>query len=792
MSFLEELLKRRLFFDGAMGTMLQTAGLMPGQLPESFNITNPNVVINIHEKYIKAGCNIIKTNTFGANPIKLENSGYTCEQLFESGVKLARQAIRNCGEDVFVAADIGPVGKLLMPLGELSFDEAYEGFSRMAAAGEKSGADLILIETMGDIYEIKAAILAAKEKTSLPIVVTFTADENGKLFTGAPVEAAAIMAESLGVAAIGLNCGVGPAQMLEIGRRMAKCTCLPLVFNPNAGMPCADCDGHTYYNVTPDEFADYMVKLSDIASVAGGCCGTTPEYIGKMIEKCNCLPKCDARSLQKTFVSSGSEFLEIGNGAVIVGERINPTGKSKFKQALRENDINYILNEGIMQKNNGAHILDVNVGLPEIDEAGMLHKAVVSLQSVVSLPLQLDTSNAQALERGMRYVNGKPLINSVNGKKESMDTVFPLVKKYGGCVVALTLDENGIPETAEGRVAIAKKIIAEAQKYGIKKNDIIVDVLSMAISAGMSAEVTLSALREIKNMGVCTILGVSNISFGLPERENINSAFFAMCLDAGLDVAIINPNSEKMMSVYYSSMVLLGHDAACNNYIEKFSQPKEMPLKKNENTGVINSLKEAIERGLCDIAAEQAKKELENTEPMSVVENILIPALDKVGSDFEKGIVFLPSLLMSASAAQAAFEKIKKHIEKSGKTPEKHGKIVLATVKGDIHDIGKNIVRVLLDNYGFDVTDLGKDVPSEKIVEAAIKEKAQIVGLSALMTTTVPFMAETIALLKEKYPQCKTVVGGAVLTEEYAKRIGADKYAPDAMTTVNFAREIIK
>lgn len=788
MSFISELNKKRLFFDGAMGTMLQNRGLEPGKLPESMNITNPEVVMQIHSLYIQAGCNIIKTNTFGANPLKLCNTEYNCMQLFKSGVALAKQAAKMCNQRVYVAADIGPLGKLLQPLGELSFDSAYKAFSEMAIAGERSGADLILIETITNPYEAKAALLAAKENTNLPVVVTLSVDKDGKMFTGADVEAVVVMLEAMGADAVGLNCGVGPFEMEQISKRLSECTSLPLIFNPNAGMPSVDVNGNTVYNISCDEFAKTMSCLAENAAVLGGCCGTTPEILRETVELCKAIPVPEKRKIKNTYISSGNMLCRIGDRPIIIGERINPTGKSKFKQALKDKDINYILQEGIIQQQNGAHVLDVNVGLPEIDEVCMLTEVVTKLQSVVNLPLVLDTSDTVALEKALRYVNGKPIINSVNGKKESMENVFPLVKKYGGCVVALTLDENGIPETVQGRIDIAKRIIKSAKSYGIDKKEILVDVLTMAISAGMDARVTLEAIKEVKKLGAKTVLGVSNVSFGLPVRENINCAFFAMALNAGLDAAIINPCNQAMLNTYYSSLAVLQKDIAFKDYISKYTTAT--PVAADNKTNAIDSVDKAIISGLEQLAADFTKELLKVREPMDIINNYLIPALDSVGKDFEKGIVYLPQLLMSAGAAQSAFAVIKDYINKSNQVLHKKGKIVLATVKGDIHDIGKNIVKVLLENYGFDVVDLGKDVEPETILHGAKKHGAKIVGLSALMTTTVPYMEQTVRLIKKEYPCCKVVVGGAVLNEQYASSMGADRYAKDAMETVNFAKEV--
>ncbi len=788
MTFEKALKEKRLFFDGAMGTMLQARGLALTELPEALNIKSPEVIEDIHDLYIKAGCDIIKTNSFGANSIKLHGTGLDSYEITRAAISVAKKAASRSDKKVYVAADFGPTGKLLMPIGDLSFELAYDAYAQALRAAQEEGADLILFETFSDTYELKAAVLAAKENTNLPIVCTVMADENGKLLTGAPVEGVAAMLEGLGVCAVGLNCGIGPTEMQPIAKRIFDATSLPVVVNPNAGLPATDRNGRTYYDITARQFALSTTEIAEYANILGGCCGTTPEYIKALIDKAENIPLPPEHEFTKTVVTSGSSAVVLGEGTVIIGERINPTGKPLFKQALRENNIEYILKEGIAQQESGAHILDVNVGLPDIDEKSMLPFVVERLQGVTSLPLQLDTSDAVALERALRTVNGKPLINSVNGKKESLQSFLPLAKKYGGVVVALALDEKGIPDTVEGRVEIAKRIIAEAEKIGIKKRDILIDLLTLTISTGSSAKVTLDGIREIKKLGVGTILGVSNISFGLPLRENINSAFLSMAIEAGLDAAIMNPSSKAMMDSYHSAMALCGYDKNCQNYIERFSDTaNEKKPVKPQNTGI----EQAIKTGLCESARSAATELLQKEEPMSIVQHRLVPALDEVGALFEKGKMFLPQLLMSAEAAQAAFDQIKAHILLNGGEPVKKSKIVIATVKGDIHDIGKNIVKVLLDNYGYNVVDLGKDVSPETVVQRAIEEKAEIVALSALMTTTLPAMEQTIKLVKEKIPHCKTIVGGAVLTPEYAEKIGADAYAKDATEAVRCCRELI-
>lgn len=792
MKFKDIFNKQILFFDGAMGTMLQASGLKTGELPELLNLTHPEKIQEIHEEYLASGADIIKTNTFGANSLKMKN---VCE-VVTAGVNIAKKAADKF-ENKFVALDIGPSGKLIKPLGELEFEKAYELFKEVAVAGEKSGADLALIETFSNTAEIKAAVLAVKENTSLPIVVTMIFDERGRLLTGADIRCAVAMLEGLRVDAIGFNCGLGPEQMIALSGELFEISSTPIVFNPNAGLPVV-INGKTQFNVSPDEFAEHQLVLAEKgAAMLGGCCGTTPAHIKALTEKCRNVPLKKISKKDITLVSSYSKAVQIGKAPVIIGERINPTGKKRFKQALRDNEIEYILREGITQAESGAHILDVNVGLPEIDEVKMMENVVYSLQEVTDVPLQIDTSDFTAMEKAMRIYNGKPMINSVNGKEESMESVFPLVQKYGGVVVALTLDENGIPKTAEERIKIAQKIINRAADYGIEKKDIIVDTLAMTISTDSSnAITTLDALRFIRNeMGVNTVLGVSNISFGLPQRENINSTFFTLALENGLSAGIINPMSADMMKAYMSFCALKGFDENCQKYIEKYSPTAEQEVKPSLQQDKAKNdvdLSQAIIKGLKDKAYECAIEMMKEHEPLQIINETLIPALDVVGKGFEQNTVFLPQLLMSAQAASNAFEAIKTELIKLGKEGEKGEKIVIATVKGDIHDIGKNIVKVLLENYGFDVIDLGKDVDPEKIVSTVIEQNVRLVGLSALMTTTVPSMENTIKLLKESGADCKIMVGGAVLTQEYADMINADFYAKDAMASVNYATQFFK
>lgn len=791
MSFRDELGKKILFFDGAMGTMLQERGLQSGELPEIWNVTKEEIICDIHRQYLDAGCDIVKANTFGVNPFKMKGTGYTCEELTEKGIALAKRAIAESGRKAYAALDIGSLGKLLEPLGDLPFEEAYEAFKPMCIAGEQAGADFCLIETMNDTYEIKAAVLAAKENTSLPIVVTMVFDEDGKLLTGADMEAAVAMLEGLRVDALGLNCGFGPDVMQRFLPRLREVTSLPIVLNPNAGLPVV-VDGKTSFHVGPEEFSGIMKEIAlEGVSVMGGCCGTTPAHIRALVEACRDIPAMELTDKQRSVVSSYTHAVVLDERPKIIGERINPTGKSRFKQALRENDLEYIFKEALAQQDRGAHILDVNVGLPEIDEVEMMRAVVSGLQGITDLPLQIDTSDAEAMETAMRLYNGKPLINSVNGKRESMEAVFPLVAKYGGMVVCLTLDEGGIPDTAAGRIEIAERIIAEAAKYGIDKKDLLIDTLTMTISTGQeNAEITLDALYHVRHvLGVHTTLGVSNISFGLPQRERVNTAFFTIALSKGLSAGIINPNSEAMMAAYHSYCALNGSDSQCADYIAQYSSQEEQAKVAVVKSGEI-SLFDAVVRGLSESAYQAAKRELESKKPLEVIDGALIPALDKVGQGFEKKTVFLPQLLMSADAAKAGFDAIKEHLQSEGGDSASKGTVVIATVKGDIHDIGKNIVKVLLENYGFYVIDLGKDVPPELVVETAKEHHVKLVGLSALMTTTVANMETTIKMLKQELPDCKVMVGGAVLTQTYADMIGADFYSKDAMGSVRYANEL--
>ena len=802
MNIRERLGKELLFLDGGMGTLLQAEELAPGELPETWNIEHPEKVEAIHRRYYEAGSDVVLANTFGANVCKFHDDRYTVEEVIRAGIANAKRAGEQIGKETYVALDMGPTGKLLKPMGDLDFDDAYEAFAEAVRYGEKYGADLIHIETMSDTYEVKAAILAAKENSSLPVFVTMIFDERGKLLTGGDVPSVVAMLEGLRVDALGLNCGLGPKQMLPILNDLRRYTSLPIIVKPNAGLPKQK-NGETYYDVEPDEFARVMQEVvKEGACVIGGCCGTTPEHIKKLVEECKDLPLREIEKKHDTIVSSYGQAVILDDMPRIIGERINPTGKKKFKEALKNEDMDYILKEAITQQDKGAHILDVNVGLPDIDEVAMMEKVVKELQSVTSLPLQIDTVDGKAMERAMRIYNGKPMINSVNGKQVSMDEVFPLIRKYGGVVVGLTIDEEGIPKDAEGRVRVAGKIINEAAKYGIDKKDIVIDVLTMTISSEKDgAKVTLEALKRVREeFGVRTVLGVSNISFGLPRRPIVNSYFYAMAMQNGLTAGIINPSSEDMMKAYRSYNALMGFDENCTNYISTYagttetvtvqaSQAAAAAGNAPKAAGVEMTLKYAIERGLKEEAHHITRDLIGTREPLDIIQEELIPALNVVGEGFEKGTVFLPQLLMSADAAKIAFAVIKDVLASSGQEEEKKEKIILATVKGDIHDIGKNIVKVLLENYGFDVIDLGKDVPPEAIVEKAVEENVTLVGLSALMTTTVVSMEETIKLLREKKPDCKVMVGGAVLNQDYADMIGADFYGKDAMQSVHYAQK---
>jgi 5-methyltetrahydrofolate--homocysteine methyltransferase len=788
MDFKSRLGKELLTFNGAMGTMLQNRGLAAGELPDVWNVTRADVVLDVQTAYVKAGCDILKTNTFCSDRLRLSEAGYTVDRVVSAGVEIARKAAGS-GE-AYVALDVGPTGKLLKPFGDLDFEAAVGIYAEIIVAGTKAGADLVLIETMSDTYDIKAAMLAAKENCGLPVLVTFTPDRAGKLLTGGDVPTAVCLIEGLGADALGFNCGLGPTQMKALLPELVKYASIPVIVNPNAGIP-EQVDGKTVFRVAPEEFAAEMKEVAAYAQVIGGCCGTTPDHMAAMVKACRGVAPPPVTQKDRTVVSSYGKTVFLGGpDTVIIGERINPTGKPRMKQALLDGDMEHLYREGLDQADNGADILDVNVGLPGIDEREMLARVVAGLQGVTDAPLQIDTADPAAAERALRLYNGKPLLNSVSGKKESLETMLPLVKKYGAAVVALTLDDEGIPETARGRIKIAEKIIAAAKAHGIHRKDVIVDALTMTISTGGdNAMVTLSAIERVRReLGVHTVLGVSNVSFGLPGRETINAAFFALAMSRGLSAAIVNPMNSVMMDAFHTYRALSGADENCAGYIGRFSGQAE--VVKTGNAADTMSLYDAVVSGLSEQAGRIADAMAEVTPPLEIISAHLIPALDKVGKDFEDNVIFLPRLLMSAESAKRAFEAIKLRMSVREEKHEKREKIVLATVKGDIHDIGKNIVKTLLENYNFQVVDLGKNVEPAHVAETVQSEQALLVGLSALMTTTVSYMEETIRLLREKTPHCRVMVGGAVLTKDYAAKIGADFYSKDAMGGVRYANKL--
>ena len=792
MNFREFLNENIVVLDGGMGTLLQEQGLRAGEAPETWNLTHPDAITAIHRAYFEAGSHVVSTNTFGANPLKYGEE--ELEAIVAAAIANARAAQEGIAHPTYVALDIGPSGKLLKPLGDLDFEDAVSAFAAVVRLGVKYGVDAILIETFNDCYETKAAILAAKENSDLPILVSNAYGADGKLMTGATPAAMVALCEGLGVDAIGANCSLGPRQLLGVVQELLANASIPVLFMPNAGIPRVQ-DGVTFFDVSAADFAAAVAEpMRDGVRVVGGCCGTTPDYIRALTEGVKALTPAPLTDKGMTVVSSYTHAVNFANAPLLIGERINPTGKKRFKQALVEGDMDYIVNEGISQQEKGVHILDVNVGLPDIDEPTLLCEAVERLQAVIHLPLQIDTADPIAMEAVLRRYNGKALVNSVSGKRESMEAVFPLVKKYGGTVIALTLDEEGIPATAEGRVAIAKRILDTAAAYGIDKKDMVFDTLTMTVSADPQAAVTtLEALRRIREeLGCHTSLGVSNVSFGLPCREVLNSTFFTMALDAGLSAAIMNPHSGEMMKVYYAHKALTNKDANCGDYIAAsatFATAVNTAVTAATGTEEYASpLQRAVCKGLANEAAALTAEMLGEKAPLAVVNEEIIPALNRVGEGFENKTVYLPQLMMAAEAAGAAFEQVKAAMAQGEPAPKK-GVFVLATVQGDIHDIGKNIVKLLMENYGYDVVDLGRDVPPDTVVAAVLQHRAELVGLSALMTTTVPAMEATIRLLREKCPDCKIVVGGAVLTAEYAAKIGADKYAADAMATVRYAEE---
>ena len=786
---LNALLERKefVYLDGAMGTMLFDKGLKMGEIPELLNLTKPEWIIDIHRQYIEAGSDIVYANTFGANRYKLSRSGKSVDEVVRAAIRNAKQAAE--GAQAYVALDVGPIGQLLEPAGTLSFEEAYDIFKEIVIAGEE--ADLIVFETMTDLYELKAAVLAAKENSDKPVITTMTFERNGRTFTGCSVSAMAYTLEGLGVDAMGINCSLGPKELMPLVEELAKDTSLPIVLKPNAGLP----DTITgEYSIDEYEFAELMTELIPLGvKIVGGCCGTSPAFIRELKKA------FDERQYRKPLPSLKSVCCTPANTVFIdqprvIGERINPTGKKRFKEALLNNDIDYILSQAIEQVHAGADSLDVNVGLPGIDEKAMMVRAVRALQEVVDLPLQLDSTVPEVLEAGLRVYNGKPIVNSVNGEEKSLSTVLPLVKKYGAAVVGLCLDEEGIPKTAEKRFEIASRIVSRAEALGISRRNVFIDCLTLTASAEQEGVMeTLNALERVRNeLGCQTVLGVSNISFGLPAREIVNSNFLTMALTKGLTLPIINPNIAAMMQSVRSYKLLANFDVGSVDFISHYGSTTPQPAAPAPaEGGNTNDLPYAIANGLKGEGARITKELLKTTDAMEIINGLLIPALDKTGSDFESGKIFLPQLIQSAGVAQSCFEVIKEHLAASGVKSESKGKIVLATVKGDVHDIGKNIVKVLLENYGYDVIDLGKDVDCQLVVDTAIKEDVHLVGLSALMTTTLPSMETTIKLLREQHPDCKVMVGGAVLTPDYAESIGADYYARDAKESCDIAKIVL-
>ena len=779
--------KQRLIFDGAFGTMLQQKGLKSGEIPEEVNFTNPQWIREIHQAYLKAGAQVLTTNTFGANRYKLAHASHSVAQSVKQALDLAL-AVRGEKENIFVAQDLGPIGQLLAPSGNLSFDEAYDMYKEQVLAGEER-ADLFILETISDLHELKAAVLAVKENSNLPIFCTMTFEKNGRTFNGTSLESLVLVAQGLGVDAVGINCSYGPEELLPLMERLAQISQLPLMIQPNAGLPDPQSGA---YSLTAEDYGAHMVQFARLGvQILGGCCGTTPEYIQNMVANLKAEPLSAPQTQPyRAAVCTPSEVVWLDQ-ARIIGERINPTGKKRFKEALINHDIDYILKQAIEQTHAGAEILDVNVGLPDIDETAMMKEVVQALQSITNAPLQLDSTDPAVLEQALRIYNGKAIVNSVNGEEGSLKAILPLVKKYGASVVGLTLDEKGIPPTCEGRFLIAEKIVNTALSYGIPKEDIFIDCLTLTVSAEQEGAVqTLKALEMVKNrLGVKTVLGVSNISFGLPNRGLVNHTFLAMALERGLDLAIINPNVAEMTGVIRAFRVLKGYDANSTAFIKNYANTS--PAAANITPEKKDDLPQLVRDGLKKEAENKTKELLQSMEPLAIINEILIPTLDSIGKDFETGTIFLPQLIISAECAGVCFDILKAEMKKTAQNNEEKGKIVLATVKGDIHDIGKNIVKVLLENYGYTIIDLGRDVPPEKIVQTTIEQKVPLVGLSALMTTTLGSMAQTIALLHENQVPCKVMVGGAVLTADYAQKIGADYYSKDASESVRIAKKVI-
>ena len=796
MTFRDFLKKNIVILDGGMGTLLEKRGIKPGEKCEEWNLTHPEEIYQVHKAYFDAGSNVVNTNTFGANILKFDEE--KLNEIVRSAVVLAKRARDDStsSKEKFIALDIGPTGKMLKPFGDLDFERAVEVFAHTVRIGVSCGVDLITVETMNDSMETKAALLAVKENSNLPVIVTNAYGSDSKLLSGASAECMAAMLEGMGADAIGANCSFGPSALLQVMETLLAESSVPVVFKPNAGLPVMK-DEICEYDISPEEFAEQVVRSVERGvRVVGGCCGTTPEYIKLLSDRLSDKAPIPVERKSKTVISSFSRAVTLGGRVKIIGESINPTGKRLMRRAVEEGDLDFIVNKAIYQEEKGADALDINVGVPGIDEVSFLKKAIMAVQYASPLPLCIDTSDAEAMEAALRIYNGKAIINSVNGKESSMKKIFPLMKKYGGVAIALTLDDSGIPETAHGRIEIAKKILAEAEKYGIDKKDIIFDPLAMAVSADRkSASVTLECIKRIKEeLGCNTSLGVSNVSFGLPKRDVINSAFFAMAYASGLSAAIMNPASFEMMKTYYAASALLGYDENFKDYTsvaEGLQAVGEIEIKSSgTETCEAVSLSEAIVKGLSARAVEAASELLKSKSAIEIINTEIIPALNKVGEGFEKGNIYLPGLLLSAEVTKSAFAVIKASM--NGSMLKNGVKAVIATVKGDVHDIGKNIVKTILENYGFDITDLGKDVPSEQIVETAKEIDADLVVLSALMTTTLPAMEETVKLLKAQIPAVKVMVGGAVLNEEYSLAIGADVYAKDAMAAVRYAEKLAK
>ena len=779
-----------LIFDGAMGTMLQKEGLPIGDNPEIFGIKNPHKLLKIHKKYLEAGSNVLTTNTFGCNELKVNKLGYTVEEVIDRAVSIAKQAIEESDKSKprFVALDIGPIGEMLEPMGTLSFDRAYEIFKRQVIQGEKSGADLIIIETMMDLYEAKAAVLAAKENTNLPVICTMTFDENGRSFTGCLPEAMVATIEGLGVDALGVNCSLGPKQLLPIVKTITELANVPVIVQANAGLPVIK-EGQAVYEMNDEEFFQGVKDFVDLGvSIIGGCCGTNETFIKKICDNIDKLQKKEPKRRKSTIVCSAAKYIDI-QGPTIVGERLNPTGRKPLIDAYVSGNNDYVINLALEQSKEGSEILNVNVGVPDLDEEKTMKRVIKGIQEVVDVPLQLDSSNVKALESGLRYYNGRTIVNSVNGKEKSLETILPIVKKYGACLVGLTLDENGIPSTAEGRFNIAKKIVERAEQYGIKRQDIFIDCLSLTVSAQQDeAMETIKAIKMVKeNLGCKTILGVSNISFGIPNRKALNNTYLNLALGAGLDLAIINTEDRTMVESIDAYKVISNMDKGCLDYIEKFKfVSNDNKTKERKNYDNL-TLEDAIERGLKEEAKDLTLKILESHDEHFVLDKVLIPALDVVGTKYDKGELFLPQMIQAAETVKVSLNIIKERLSKNNNTSSK-GKIIVATVQGDIHDIGKNIVKIMLENYGYEVIDLGKDVPIEEVVKRAKEENIQLIGLSALMTTTVENMKKTIKALKENNINARVFVGGAVVTEEYAQKINADYYSKDAKSAVEIAK----